>query len=211
MNNDYLPKTANPNGAGIVLIHEWWGVNGQIKKMADKIAGEGFMVLAVDLYEGKVAGNAEEASQMKDGVTDEHAFTKMRGAILELEKYGIPSEKIAIWGFCFGGSFAFKAAVENLGAGAYVVFYGSKITDQKEVLARIQKPILGIFGGKDKSIPVTKAETMKNTLTSLGKPNEVYIYPDADHAFMNEERQFYNAEAAKDAWEKTMAFLTKYL
>ena len=99
----------------------------------------------------------------------------------------------------------------NLDAGAYIIYYGSMITDSEAVLKKIQKPVLGIFGAEDKSIPSTKVETMKNTLNILGKTNEIYIYPSAGHAFANEERENYNAEATSDAWEKTMAFLKKYL
>ncbi|OGF61637.1 hypothetical protein A2662_00045 [Candidatus Giovannonibacteria bacterium RIFCSPHIGHO2_01_FULL_45_33] len=215
MNNDYLSKPQNPppagEGAGIVLIHEFWGVNRQIKNMADKIAGEGFAVLAVDLYKGVTAKDAEEAKKMKDEVTDEHALECVQRAILKLQEEGIAGGKIAVWGFCFGGSIAFKSAVANLDAGAYIIYYGSMITDSEAVLKKIQKPVLGIFGAEDKSIPSTKVETMKNTLNILGKTNEIYIYPSAGHAFANEERENYNAEATSDAWEKTMAFLKKYL
>lgn len=218
MNNDYLSKPRQPNGAGIVLIHEFWGVNQQIKNTADKIAreallpdGQGFAVLAVDLYEGRVAKDVDEARKMKDEVTDEHAMECIQRAIIKLQGEGIAGGKIAVWGFCFGGSIAFKAAEANLDAGAYIIYYGSMITDNKAVLEKIQKPLLGIFGGEDPGIPATKAESMKKHLDLLGKINEVYIYPGAGHAFANEERENYNAEAAKDAWEKTMAFLTKYL
>ncbi|MDP2668847.1 MAG: dienelactone hydrolase family protein [bacterium] len=219
MNNDYLSKppqkgagqAQNPNGAGIILIHEFWGVNQQIKNTADKIAGQGFAVLAVDLYKGAIAKDADEARKMKDDVTDEHALECVQRAIIKLQEEGIAGGKIAVWGFCFGGSIAFKSAVANLDAGAYVIYYGSMITDSETVLKKIQKPVLGIFGAEDKSIPSTKVETMKNVLTGLGKPNEIYIYAGAGHAFANEECENYNAEAARDAWEKTMAFLKKYL
>ena len=210
-NNDYLSKPIAPNGAGVILIHEFWGVNEQIKKTADKIAGEGYTVIAVDLYKGLVAQNVDEAKKMKDEVTDEHAFGQIRHAILELEKNGISENKIVLWGFCFGGSIAFKSAVENLGAGAYVIYYGSMITEQKDVLEKIQKPVLGIFGGQDAGIPFTKVESMKKMLDTLGKKNEIYVYPDAGHAFANDTRESFNPTAAKDAWEKTMTFLTKYL
>ncbi len=211
MNNGYLSKPQKPNDAGVVLIHEFWGVNGQIKKTADRLASLGFTVLAVDLYQGKIAKNEDDAKKMKDSVTDEHAMEQVRRAILELEKYGDSEKKIAVWGFCFGGSVAFKAASSDIGAGAYVIYYGSRISEQKDLLANIQKPILGIFGGQDKSIPATKVEVMKNNLNLLGKINEVYIYTGAGHAFFNEERPAYHAEAAADAWDKTITFLRRHL
>lgn len=210
-NNDYLSKPAKSNGMGIVLVHEFWGVNEQINKMADRFAVEGFTVLAVDLYKGVVAKDIDDARKMKDAVTDEHALGKVREGILKLEKESVPANKIAVLGFCFGGSVAFKSAVANLSAGAYVIFYGSMITDDRSVLEKIQKPVLGIFGGADPSIPTLKVESMKKMLDILGKTNEIYIYPSAVHAFMNDERDSYNADATKDAWVKTLAFLTKYL
>ena len=107
MNNDYLAKPQNHppigEGAGIVLIHEFWGVNQQIKNTADKIAEEGFAVLAVDLYKGVTAKDAEEAKKMKDEVTDEHALECVQRAILKLQEEGIAGGKIAVWGSGFFG------------------------------------------------------------------------------------------------------------
>ena len=205
MNNDYLSKPTNANGAGIVLIHEFWGVNQLVKNTADRLAAENFAVLAVDLYKGRVAKNVDEARLLKESVTDEHALERVREGISKLE-----ADSIAVWGFCFGGSVAFKSATANPlasgVAGAYVIYYGSLITDDENVLAKIQKPILGIFGGL-----VAKVEAMRKNLDALGKINEIYIYPDADHAFANEERDSYNPTAKADALTKTFAFLQKHL
>lgn len=217
MSNDYLSKPQNPppagGRAGIVLIHEFWGVNNQMKGVADRLAKEGFAALAVDLYEGKIAESADEARKMKDEVlaNEVKALARVSDAVNKLTKEGISKEKIAVWGFCFGGSIAFKSAVADLGAGAYVVYYGGLITDDKNVLEKIQKPILAAFGGLDKSIPTALVESMKKNLDELGKINEVYIYLSADHAFFNEEQSRYNAAASANIWPKTLAFLKKYL
>jgi len=211
MNNDYLSKPVKPNSAGVILIHEFWGVNEQIKKIAEKIAAEGYMTVAVDLYEGMVAKDVDEARRMKDSVKEENALSRIKEAMRTLQENDILKEKIAVWGFCFGGSYAFKSAVADIGAGAYIIYYGGMITEQKEILERIQKPVLGIFGGQDGGIPTTKVESMKKMLDMLGKKNEVYIYPDAGHAFANEMRESYNPAATKDAWQKSLAFLQKHL
>lgn len=217
MNNDYLSKPQNPplagGGAGVVLIHEFWGVNNQIKKVADRLANEGFCALAVDLYDGKITANADEARKMKDAVLahPEKALARVSEAINKLTKEGISKEKIAVWGFCFGGSISFKSAVADLGVGAYIIFYGSLITDDKSVLSKIQKPILAVFGGLDKSIPIALVESMEKNLDALGKINEVYIYPEADHAFFNKEQPRYSASASADVWPKALAFLRKNL
>lgn len=211
MNNDYLSKPKNSNGCGIVVIHEFWGVNGQIKKMTDEISSQGYAAIAADLYEGIVARDAEEAKKMKEAVKEEKALMRIREAMDTLNDSGITDEKIAVWGFCFGGSYAFKSAAADIGAGAYVIYYGGMITDDTEILTKIQKPVLGIFGGLDKSIPAEKVGSMKKNLEDLGKTAEIYIYPDAEHAFANDERPSFNKAATDDAWHKTMAFLQKHL
>lgn len=209
--NDYIASPANPNGCGVVVIHEFWGVNGQIKKMADKFAAEGYAAVAVDLYEGQLTDDAETAKKMKESVIEERALTRIREAMTTLNESGIPDEKIAVAGFCFGGSYAFKSAVADLGANAYVIYYGSMITDDNETLKKINRPVLGIFGGTDKGIPEDKVMAMKKNLDNSGKTNEIYVYHDAGHAFANDERPSYNKAAAEDAWKKTMEFLQKYL
>ncbi|OGF87636.1 hypothetical protein A3B19_02475 [Candidatus Giovannonibacteria bacterium RIFCSPLOWO2_01_FULL_46_32] len=211
MNNDYLVKPKRANGAGVVVIHEWWGVNQQIKGVADRLAGEGYFVLAVDLYEGEITEKPEEAEEMKNAVKDEFALRRVGEAIEKLTSEGIAPERTAVWGFCFGGSVAFKSAAADLGAGAYIIYYGSMVTDDKAVLAKIQKPILGIFGGQDKAIPQLLVESFQKNLNELGKTNEIYVYPEADHAFFNEERPKYNAAVSADCWGKTFAFFKKHL
>jgi len=206
----YLATPTTPNGAGIIVIHEFWGLNKQIKNEADKMAAAGFTVLAIDLYEGSVAQNVDEARKLKEGVKNDETIANLKDAISYLEKSGINRKKTAIWGFCFGGGVAFKAATNGVTAGAYIVYYG-RVTDDQAVLAKIQSPLLGIFGGKDESIPQNLVERFHKTLHDLNKPHEVYIYPEAGHAFANEERERYHESSTKDAWSHTIMFLNKYL
>ncbi len=207
----YISKPKNPNGKGIILIHEFWGVIDQIKKTADRIAREGYIVFAADLYGGKVAKSVDEARAMKDAVVDGEALLVIRDDIVELGREGIRPENIAIWGFCMGGSFAYLAAIGGIKAGAYIIYYGSRISDSKEVLRNISAPVLGIFGGADKSIPRETVKRFGEALEDLKKTNEIDIYDDAGHAFANEDRESYNEKAAKDAWQKTIDFLNKSL
>ena len=138
---------------GIILIHEFWGVNSQMKKVAERLAKGGFRVVLADLYKGKIAQNVDEARAMKDAIKDDEAAEVLKNCVSKLVSEGIKSENIAIWGFCMGGSFSYLAAVSGMKIGAFVIYYGSRISDDKGKLANICAPILGVFGGLDKAIP----------------------------------------------------------
>ena len=195
----------------IILIHEFWGVNGQMHKVADRLRAEGFEVVLADLYKGKVAENVEEARAMKDAVKDEDALNVLKNEVTNLKDVGFASENIAIWGFCMGGSFSFLAACSGMEIGAYVIYYGSRISDDKNILENINSPIMGVFGGLDKAIPRELVVRFGQALEDLKKTNEIDIYEDADHAFFNDERASFNEKAAKEAWQKTLAFLNAHL
>lgn len=196
---------------GIILIHEFWGINDQMKRVADRLRKEGFEVLLADLYNGEVAKSAEEARAMKDAVDDGEALIALDRCVKELEEKGIARDKIAIWGFCMGGSFSYLAAASGMKIGAFVIYYGSRISANERVSEKISSPVLGIFGALDKAIPMDLVNAFKSALDKLGVVNEVYIFSDADHAFFNDERASYNEKAAKDAWERTLAFLNENL
>ncbi|OGF71062.1 hypothetical protein A3E35_00820 [Candidatus Giovannonibacteria bacterium RIFCSPHIGHO2_12_FULL_44_22] len=207
----YISQPVAPNGKAVVLIHEFWGVNDQMKRVADRVAETGYLALAADLYGGKVAQTREEASEMRNKLDVEKAVSEIKKSLaFILENYQINNEKVAVWGFCMGGMVSFESAVRDIGAGAYVIYYG-KVSDDKEILKNIQKPILGIFGGLDKNITRDLVSRFKNALEDLGKPSEIEIYDDADHAFFNEEREAHNPKAAADAWDRTIKFLDKNL
>lgn len=205
----YIAKPEKSNGKGVILIHEFWGLNNQMKKVAERAAVEGFLALAADLYEGKVTANKEEAGKLRDTLDVEKSFEILKKNLSYiLAQYQIPLSKIAIWGFCMGGMVSFQAALRDIGAGAYVVYYG-RITDDKNILKNLKKPILGIFGGLDKAIPKELVQRFGYALDELKKPHELHIFDDADHAFANEEREIHNPAAAAQAWEKTILFLDK--
>ena len=206
----YLAKLESPNGKGVILVHEFWGLNQQMKKVAERAAKEGFTALAVDLYKGKVAADASEARRMKEELKTEEALENIRAAVSYFGTLGIKPEKVGIWGFCMGGGVTFEAATRGVKAGVYVIYYG-RVLDDEEILSNISSPILGIFGGLDKGIPKDLVLRFRDALKKMEKPSEVYVYDDADHAFANEERPVYNEKAASDAWQKTISFLNKYL
>ncbi len=206
----FLAKPDNPNGKGLILIHEFWGLNQQMKNLASKFAEVGYSALAINLYGERVAKNVEEARAIKDSVVGFEAVRNIQQAINYFSSLKISAERVAVIGYCMGGGFAFKAATNGVHVGVYGIYYG-QVKDDSKILSTIQSPLLGIFGGLDQSIPKSLVESFDVALTKLGKRHEIYIYDEAGHAFANEERPNYNKKSADDAWRKTLSFLNKYL
>lgn len=209
----YLAQPKEPgNYPGIIMIHEWIGLNDYVKEMARQLAAEGYVVLAVDLYEGKVAKNATEARELSTTVRNNvpAAVANMKGAVEYLKTLdNVDDGKIASMGWCFGGGMSMQLAL-NEKLAATIIYYGQLETD-KEKLKVIKWPVLGIFGDKDTAIPVESARKFDATLDELGIENEIYIYPGVGHAFANPSGMNYAAEETKDAWKKTLNFLDKHL
>ena len=195
----------------LIVIHEWWGLNDNVQAMADRLAGEGYMVLAVDLYGGKTANSPGEARELMLQVMEdpEAAKTNIRAAYRFLESAGAP--RIGSLGWCFGGGWSLGAAqlfADDLDAS--VIYYG-QVTDDEERLRPISAPILGIFAADDAGIKLESVEAFRDALESLGKQHEIHIYPGVGHAFANPTGRNYSADAADDAWAKTLDFLERHL
>ena len=205
-----LPADSEPT-AGIIVIHEWWGLNDNVRAMAERLAGEGYAALAVDLYEGEVAsdregamtlmrGAAENSDRLVDNLRQAHAFLAARGAT-----------SIGVIGWCFGGGWSLQTGLA-LGddIDATVIYYG-RLETEADALAPLTSPVLGIFGAEDRGIPVDGVRKFEAALAELGKPASIHVYEGADHAFANPSGTKYNAEAAEDAWSKTLAFFGEHL
>jgi carboxymethylenebutenolidase len=202
----YARPAAAGEYPGVVMIHEWWGLNDNVRAMAKLLASQGYSVLAVDLF-GTVATTPEQARAQVTSLDKALAIDNMKAASAFLRSRGAP--KIASLGWCFGGGQSLQLALAD-GLDATVIYYGSLVTDES-MLSVINKPVLGVFGGKDTSIPVASVNAFDSALDSLGVENEVYIYPDVGHAFANPSGANYAPEETKDAWAKTLAFLDKHL
>jgi carboxymethylenebutenolidase len=203
------PKNHDEKYPGIVIIHEWWGLNDNIKKTAENLASHGYVVLAVDLYGKPAATVADDARQLMSSYDSQRGIENMNGAVKFLEKnYSVP--KVASIGWCFGGGQSLNLALHNSDMDATVIYYGSLVTD-KEQLSSIKWPVLGIFAGLDQVIPVESVNEFKKALDDLGIQNEIHIYPNVDHAFANPSGQRYAPEETKDAWQKTILFLDSNL
>ncbi|RJQ14357.1 dienelactone hydrolase family protein [Candidatus Parcubacteria bacterium] len=201
------PKESG-NYPGVVMIHEWWGLNENIKQMARQLASEGYNVLAVDLHKGKVAATAEEARALVSSLDQQEALRNLRAAVSFLRNQD--STKIASLGWCFGGGQSLQLALSGEDLDATVIYYGQLISD-KTRLSNIKWPVLGIFGDKDSSIPVSSVYDFRDALTFLSIPNEVHIYPGVGHAFANPSGANYAPQETTDAWTKTLTFLAENL
>jgi carboxymethylenebutenolidase len=204
-----------PEGKGpfpaIVVIHEWWGLNDQIKGEAKKLAKEGYVALAVDLYRGKVATDPEEAHELSRGLPEDRAVRDMLAAVSYLKTLpNVKKDKIGSIGWCMGGGYSLSLAVNSPDLTACVVYYGRLLTD-KDQLRKIKASVIGFFGEEDRGIPPSSAKAFEKDMKALEKDVSTYIYPGAGHAFANEKRPSYNANAARDSWEKTLVFFEKKL
>ena len=210
----YLSKAASPDTElpGIIVIHEWWGLNDNIRKMTDRLAGEGYVALAVDLYRGQVAESPEKAREyMKAAMgRSEQGISNIEQAYAFLDKEA-EDDDIGVIGWCFGGGWSLQTALtmpEKIDA--TVIYYGRLETD-KETLEVLDMPILGVFGAEDQGIPVAQVEKFEKALNDLNKEVKIEIYEGAGHAFANPSGSRYKKDAATDAWKKTVAFFNDTL
>ncbi|HSE99547.1 MAG TPA: dienelactone hydrolase family protein [Nitrososphaeraceae archaeon] len=201
---------------GIIMIHEWWGLNENIKNMANSLAKEGYVVLAVDLYNGQVTDATDIAKTLVSKVRDNpsEAINNLQSAVRYLASLeNVNSSKIASLGWCFGGGQSLQLALNtepDYPLAATIIYYGNLVSDQ-ESISKIKWPVLGIFGDQDQSISVNDVKNFEKILTSTGVPNEIYIYEGVGHAFANPSGDNYAPKETADAWQKTLDFLNKYI
>ncbi len=207
----YTPGGKGPFPA-LVVIHEWWGLNDWVKEQASKLADQGYVTLAVDLYRGKVADTPDLAHELMRGVPEDRAARDLLAAAAYLRSLkNVKPAKVGAIGWCMGGGYAHTLALHDPKLAAVVINYGHLATD-KDALSKIHAAILGIFGGKDRGIPVDDVKKWEATLKELGKDAQVVIYPEAGHAFENpNNKQGYRADDAADSWKKTIDFLAAKL
>jgi carboxymethylenebutenolidase len=207
----YTPDGKGPF-PGILVIHEWWGLNDWVKDQASKLADLGYVALAVDLYRGKVATTADEAHEIMRGVPDDRAGRDLHAAFEFLKSQpNVKKDRIASIGWCMGGGYSFNVALQEPTLTADVINYGHLATEP-ESLKKINASILGIFGGQDRGIPVEDVKKFEQTMKQLGKKVEIVIYPNAGHAFENPNNKAgYRPDDAADAWKRTVKFLAETL
>ncbi len=201
------PKTGSA-APGFVCIQEWWGLNDQIKKTADRLAAAGFWALVPDLYRGKLAKAADEANHLMANLNfPDAAEQDIRGAVQYLKQ---SSKKVAVGGFCMGGALTILSAVRVPEMDAGACFYGIPELPAAE-LKKIKIPLICHFANRDGRWTPAKVNDLEAALKQSKSQFEIYRY-DAQHAFMNEARpQVYDAASAKLAWDRTLKFLKRAL
>lgn len=207
-----LPSEEALGVPGIIVIHEWWGLNRNMRTMADRLASEGYAALAVDLYGGEVAEAPERARELMQRAMQDPAEAEenLRQAYTYLEER-LQAPRIGVIGWCFGGGWSLQTALlmpEKIDAA--VIYYGRLVTDPEQ-LDKLEMPILGIFGAEDEGIPVESVREFQSQLQELGKDATIEIYEGADHAFANPSGERFQAAAAADAWKNTVEFLAEHL
>ena len=209
----------NPNNntqklPAVIMIHENRGLNDNIKDTADLLSRQGYVVLAVDLFEGEVTTDPNRARELSSAVRNNSdiAIENMKSAVRYLTSLeNVNGSRIASLGWCFGGGQSLQLALnsEEHPLAATVIYYGNLVNDT-EALSKIKWPVLGIFGDQDQSIPVDSVMQFEQALNEIGIINEIYIYPGVGHAFANPSGDNYAPKETADAWKKTLAFLEKY-
>ncbi|MFC4352492.1 dienelactone hydrolase family protein [Fodinicurvata halophila] len=205
-----LARPADTPAQAVLLIHEWWGLNDQIKTMAAEFAEQGYLALAVDLYGGEVAeaGNREKARELTQELDPEVATETLVAWIDWLRDHDDSTGKVATVGWCFGGAWSLNASIATP-VDATVIYYG-RVDRSVEDLKKLKGPVLGHFGRQDEAITAEMVETFASRMDEAGKDLTLYWY-DAGHAFANPTGARYDEEDAATAWDRTLVFLKAQL
>lgn len=200
-----IPPGPGPH-PGIVVIHEWWGLNDNIRHWADRLASAGWAALAVDLYSGTVATTPDQAMAAMKQVDETKAEQTITAAIDYLKTDPrIQAPRRAVIGWCFGGGYSLQAALAIPQLDGAIIYYGELETDPAKLKA-IKARLLGIFGKQDKGIPPEQVAKFDAALTQAGVRHEIFEY-DAEHAFANPSNPKYDEKSSADAWSHVLAFL----
>jgi len=199
-------KTPAP---AVLLIHEWWGLNDQIKAVAAEFAKLGYIALAVDLYDGKMATDAPGAKALMSATKPAAATEKLVTLVNWLKGHKGATGKVGTIGWCFGGGWSLNASIATP-VDATVIYYG-RVNKSPGDLKTLASPVLGHFGTKDKFINAKMVGGFEKTMKAAGKTDMAIHWYDADHAFANPSGSRYDEADAKLAWERTQAFYKKHL
>ena len=203
--------TGKTAAQAILVAHEWWGLNAQIRSVALRLARQGYVAIVPDLYHGKVASDAETAHELTRGLDDEQALADFGHAIQWLRGQDRTRKaRIGALGFCMGGRLVQELGMSELGVSAVVMFYGRPNTEPDR-LARLGAPLQGHFGSDDQGIPEERVKAFEEALAKTGKDATIYMYPGAGHAFMNDTRESFRADAERQAWARTLSFFHTHL
>lgn len=207
--NAYL---ARPSGTGkhpgIIMVHEWWGLSADIAAMADRLAREGFAVLAVDAYRGKLAQTAQEAGALRNGTPPAQIAADLDAAYRWLASQpSVDGSRMGTTGFCFGGAQAMFLGTRQPGISAVVTMYGTGLVQKEDELGALGKSgaVLGIFGDKDAGIPLAQRQGFKDALSARNARYAESVYTGVGHAFVKDE-DVDKPGPARQAWNQVFTF-----
>jgi carboxymethylenebutenolidase len=214
------PSTVNTTGKkvpAIIMVHEWWGVNDNIRTMANTLAKQsGYVVLAADLFKGQSTKDPKQAMQLVKIITDnpQQSISNLQAAVKYVSSLPfVDNSKVASIGWCVGGGQSLQLALhsEQHPLVATILYYGTPLVTDKQELSKIKWPVLGIFGDHDQANPLPLINSFKAALDADGITNQIHVYKGLGHAFANPSGANYAPKQTADAWEKTLAFLKKYV
>ncbi len=205
-----LARPVAGDGPAVVLIHDRWGLDENVEEIARRLAGEGFVALAVDFFGGGTATDPEGASQLVAAVESDRRAARWN--LVRAHRYlerRFKTEKTGVIGWGFGGHWALSTAGYS---DAAVVYYGRPFFNREQLEALVvETPILGVFGSEDQDIPIANVRRFESVLEELGKSAEIQVYEGAGRGFADPSSADHDAEAAADAWQKTLVFLRRHL
>lgn len=200
-------RTGRPNPAGVVVVQEWWGLVEHIEDVADRFAAAGYLALAPDLYDGAATEEPDGARKLAMGLDRERALRDLEAAVAYLTRRG--ARKVGVTGFCMGGGLVLELATRSEDLAAVVAWYGRPLPP--EHAATVRCPVLGLYGGADTGIPLASVRALEQALRAVGKEAEFIVYPGVPHAFFNDRRESYREDAARDGWQRALAFFAGHL
>jgi carboxymethylenebutenolidase len=205
----YLNESAGQGKPSLLVISEWWGVNAQMRGVVDRLAAEGFVAFAPDLFHGKIATDAASAESMAGSLDWTEAKTSFKRAVAALTARD-PQTQIGVIGYCLGGSLALAAAATLPTLRACVAFYGIP-SDEKADVSKIRAAVMGHYASDDDWCSPERVDRLEKRLKAAGVSAQIYRY-DAQHAFCNERRpEVYSQQNAQLAWTRTVEFLKRTL
>jgi carboxymethylenebutenolidase len=213
----YLALPGSGRGPGVMVVQEWWGLVPQIKRVCDRLAEEGFVALAPDLYHGDVAEHTEmdKAAKLMSELPMDRAARDMRAAIAFLEHHpAVSSDKVGVVGYCMGGMLALViAAQEGDRIGAAAPHYGAPLGDNQPDWSNLRAPVRGHFAENDDFFPPDAVKALETKLRDMGKDVEFVVHRGTGHAFCNEDDPLgtHAPGCAGEAWEQTVAFFRERL
>jgi carboxymethylenebutenolidase len=204
----YLAEPAEPKG-GMIVIQEWWGLNDDIREIADRYAAEGFLAFAPDLYHGTLATEPDEARKLAMSLERQAAAEEIDAAIAWMKtERGVA--KVGCVGFCMGGGLTLATALRtSSNVDAVHVYYGGGMPDPAQ-LETIRVPVMGSYGGEDKGIPKEQVDGLRDALAKAGTPNDIMLYDGAQHSFFN-AGPAHHPEAAQHSWERSIGWFNQHL